>query len=318
MTVKSIYVTELSDGDSLDNEPFLLKEVMQRETKDGRPYLLCVFRDKSGQIGGVFWDVPADIEGWVRSGTVVLVTGRVSLYRNALQITATDLNPVIEPDMSDYLPAGRRSAEEMKSELMALVKGLAEPYHRLIKHILLEPAFLNSFVNAPAARTLHHAWVGGLLEHTLSMATIAQMLAEHYLYVNKDLLLAGVLLHDMAKTIEYDVAAGFEFSHDGRLIGHVARAALIVEKAAAELGDIPDEILRQLLHLILSHHGILAYGSPVEPKTLEAVLLHQIDLLDSRVQGFLDHVKDDAGGSQWTTRSSYMFDTELLRPQEMQ
>jgi 3'-5' exoribonuclease len=316
--VKTIYVTELSDGDSLDNEPFLLKEVMQRETKDGRPYLLCVFRDKSGQMGGVFWDVPPDIEGWVRSGAVVMVTGRVSPYRNALQITATDLNPVIEPNMSEYLPAGRRATDEMIVELTELIDGLAEPYQRLVKHILLEPAFLNSFASAPAARTLHHAWVGGLIEHTLSMATIAQNLAEHYLYVNIDLLLTGVLLHDMGKTIEYDVAAGFEFSHDGRLIGHVARAALIIERAATEVGDIPEEDLRQILHLILSHHGVLAYGSPVEPKTLEAVLLHQIDLLDSRVQGFLDHVKDDAGGGQWTTRSSYMFNNELLRPPEMQ
>lgn len=315
--MKSIFVTDLSDGDSLDNEPFLIQEIMRRETKDGRPYLLGVFRDKSGQIGGVFWDVPPDVEGWVKAGSVALVTGRVSNYRNALQITATDLNPLSSPDLSEYLPTGKRSTVEMVAELEGIIGDLAQPYRQLLENLLLEPTFLQSFSSAPAARTLHHAYVGGLLEHTLSMANIALKLIDHYLYVNKDLLLAGVLLHDMAKTVEYDVSSGFDFSHDGRLIGHVSRAALMVERAAAEIESFPEETLRQLLHLILSHHGVLSYGSPVEPKTLEAVLLHQIDLLDSRVQGFIDHVKDDAGGGRWTTRSSYMFNNELLRPQEL-
>src|SRR5690606_10714479 len=128
------------------------------------------------------------------------------------------------------------------------------------------------------------------------------------------LLLAGVLLHDAGKAHEYDVDAGFSFSDDGRLVGHILRAVVMVEKAAAELGNIDPADLRQLVHLIASHHGTHEWGSPVVPKTLEAILLHQLDLLDSRIQGFYDHLRNDSGEGDWSTRSSHMFNTELRRP----
>jgi 3'-5' exoribonuclease len=312
--LKSIYVTDLSDGDDLREEPFLLQEVVQRETKDGRPYLLSTFRDRTGQIGGVFWDVPEEVEGWVRPGLVTSVTGRVGSYKGTLQIIATDLNPEPTSDMAFFLPASTRTTSEMIDQLRTTIAGLSEPWKALVGHILLDPDFLSTFANAPAARSLHHAYVGGLMEHTLSMATIAQFLAEYYPYVNKDLLLSGVLLHDMGKTIEYDVSTSFDFSDDGRLVGHIVRAVVWVELAAAEMGNFPESELRQLIHLIASHHGTQEWGSPVVPKTIEAILLHQVDLLDSRVQGFFDHVRGERGGTLWTGRNSYMFGTELRRP----
>jgi 3'-5' exoribonuclease len=312
--VKSIYVAELTDGDDLFNEPFLLQDVVRRETKDGRPYLLGTFRDKTGQIGGVFWDVPSDVDNWVRPGVVTMVTGRVNNYKSTLQISTTDLNPMDEPDMANYLPSSNRSRQEMVDELRGLIEQLSQPWKGLVSHILLEPAFLVSYVNAPAARMMHHAYVGGLLEHTLSMAAIAQKLAEHYPYVNKDLLLSGVLLHDMGKAIEYTTGPTFDFTDDGRLVGHIARAAILIEQAAKEMGNFPQQQLRQLIHMVLSHHGNLEWGSPTVPKTLEAILLHQVDLLDSRVQGFFDHLRNDSGGDVWTTKSSMMFSTELRRP----
>ncbi|MCP5100173.1 MAG: HD domain-containing protein, partial [Chloroflexi bacterium] len=157
----------------------------------------------------------------------------------------------------------------------------------------------------------------GLLEHTLSMAAIAETLASHYPYVNKDLLLAGVLIHDIGKTFEYTVDEAFAFSDDGRLVGHIVRGIVMVEKAAAELDNFPQAELRDLIHLIASHHGTQEWGSPVVPKTLEAILLHQIDLLDSRIQGFLDYVKLDDGRGDWTIKNSPMFRTELRRPDGM-
>lgn len=312
--VKSVYVADLRDGDDLQNEPFLLEDVIRRETRDGRPYLLGTFRDKTGQIGGVFWDLPDDIDYWIRPGIVTLVTGRVGSYRNALQINATDLNPQLAESMAEFLPASGRPIPQMVIELRQRVAALDQPWRGLVERVLLDEAFLARFANAPAARTLHHAYIGGLLEHTLSMAAIAAQLADHYPYVNKNLLLAGVLLHDLGKTFEYTTEGAFGFSDDGRLVGHIVRAIILVEKAAAELSNFPDEMLRQLVHLIASHHGSLEWGSPVVPKTLEAVLLHQVDLLDSRVQGFFDHLRSDTGGDLWTSRASYMFDTELRRP----
>lgn len=312
--MKSIYVADLKDGDDLMNEPFLIQDIIRRETKDGRLYFLCIFRDKTGQINGVFWDVPDDVDGWVKPGSVALVTGRVNNYRSSLQIATTDLNPITVSSMAEFLPASRRTIDSMVMELRERISQLDEPWQKITARLLLDPDFLPRFANAPAARMMHHAFIGGLLDHTLSMAKIADFVVGHYPFINKSLLQAGVLLHDMGKTLEYETSASFDFSDDGRLVGHITRAAIMIEKAAEELGGISEEELRQLLHLVLSHHGNLEWGSPVVPKTLEAILLHQIDLLDSRVQGFFDHLRNDDSNVLWTSKTSYMFETELRRP----
>lgn len=312
--MKSFFVANISVGDELENEPFLIQDSILRETKDGRPYLLGTMRDKTGQLAFVFWDIPSYAESWTQTGSAVFVTGRVVRYKDALQITITDMNQNLEPTLADLLPSSRRTQEEMVTELKEKIGTLGEPWQRLVTHLLLDESFLYDFSNAPAARNMHHAYIGGLLEHTLSMATLADFLASHYPFVNRDLLLAGTLLHDMGKVIEYDTSKSFTFSEDGRLVGHITRAIVLVEKAAAELGDIPEDTLRHLVHLIASHHGTQEWGSPVVPKTLEAILLHQVDLLDSRVQGFFDHLANDSGENAWTAKSSYMFGTELRRP----
>ncbi len=312
--MKSFFVVNIHVGNELENEPFLIQDSVLRETKDGRPYMLGTVRDKTGQLPFVFWDLPSYVESWARTGSAILITGRVVRYKDALQITVTDMNQNQEPNLAELLPASRRSQEEMIAELRGMIDSLGQPWQRLVSHLLLNETFLRGYANAPAARVMHHAYIGGLLEHTLSMAQLALHLSSHYPFVNRDLLLAGTLLHDMAKTIEYDISKSFSFSEDGRLVGHITRAVVLVEKAAVELGDIPEDNLRHLIHLIASHHGTQEWGSPVVPKTLEAILLHQLDLLDSRVQGFFDHLANDAGEEAWTAKSSYMFGTELRRP----
>ena len=312
--MKAFFVNNINVGDELENEPFLIQDSISRETKDGRPYLLGTLRDNTGQIAFVFWDIPSYAESWVNSGSAVLVTGRAVRYKDALQITITDMNQNLEPTLADLLPASRRPREEMVVELKAQISSLGDLWQKLVAHLLLNDNFLREFADAPAARNMHHAYIGGLMEHTLSMAKLANVLAAHYPFVNRDLLLSGTLLHDMGKAIEYDISKSFSFSEDGRLVGHITRAVIMVEKAAAELGDFPEDELRHLVHLVASHHGTQEWGSPVVPKTLEAILLHQIDLLDSRVQGFFDHLANDSGEDDWTAKSSYMFGTELRRP----
>lgn len=311
--MKSIYVAQLQPGKELINEPFLLDDVARRKTRDGRPFLLCTMRDKTGLLNGVFWDVPEYIDAWIRPGIAVLVSGSTNNYKNTLQVNITDLNQAGSIASAELLPSSQRPRDEMLSELQRFVEQLSAPWSALVSQILLEEPLLTRFADAPAARTMHHAYIGGLMEHTLSMATLANFLAGNYPYVNKDLLLAGTLLHDVGKTEEYSIDGSFGFSEDGRLVGHIVRAVVIIEKAAAEL-NFPEEDLRQLVHLIVSHHGLLEWGSPVKPKTLEAVLLHQIDLLDSRVQGFFDHLQNDNGEETWTTKSSLMHGGEIRRP----
>ena len=304
---------DLKAGTQLVNEPFLLHDVVRRQSKDGRPFLLATLRDRTGQINGVFWDVPLTVDVWARPGLAVLVNGRVNTYKDAIQISITDLGRASGLDMSAFLPASQRPHEEMMAELGDHIGALADPWQMLVSYLLLEGPLAERFARVPAAKGMHHAYIGGLLEHTLSMAALARHLARHYDYVNIDLLLSGALLHDLGKAEEYTLEEGFDRTEDGRLVGHIVRGVVLIEQAATGLG-FPAAELQQLIHLIVSHHGTQEWGSPVVPRTLEAVLLHQIDLLDSRVGGYMDHVRNDPGPGPWTTRRSDMFGTELRRP----
>jgi 3'-5' exoribonuclease len=315
VSVKNIYVNNLTAGMELVNEAFLLEEVAQRSTKDGRPFLLFKLRDKTGLVGAVCWDVPDHIQSIAENGAVLLVTGQVVTYRDALQINVTDMNAGGQVNLAEFLPASSRPRQEMLLELEEQIAGLGQPWQQLVSTLLLREPFLSLFASAPAARSMHHAYIGGLLEHSLSMAALANILASHYPSVKRDLLVAGALLHDMGKAVEYDVSGGFSFSDDGRLVGHIVRAIIMIEMAAAEL-DINESTLRQLVHLIASHHGKSEWGSPVEPKTIEAVLLHQIDMIDSRAQGFYDHLAREQQNGRWTQNNSYMFGTELMYPED--
>lgn len=317
MSTKSTYVADLQAGQTIENEPFLIQDIVARKTKDERAYFLGNLRDKSGTVAFVYWDVPDYVAKWAKTGTVVLITGRVTNYKDALQLTITDFNQAVNPDMGAFLPSSKRSRQSLIAELNDIINLVSQPWRTLLTKLLLDDTdFLQMFVNAPAARKMHHAYIGGLMEHSLSMANLALVLASHYPYVNQDLLLTGALLHDMGKAIEYDVARGFAFSEDGRLVGHIIRAIVLIEQAARDIPDLSEDQLRQLVHLVASHHGTYEWGSPTTPRTLEAILLHQIDLLDSRVQGYFDHLNDDQGNENWTSRHSPMFNTELRYPDD--
>lgn len=311
--MKSKFVADLKIGEELENVPFLLEDVARRSTKDGRSFLLFSVRDKTGQASGVFWDVPEHIANHVQSGLVMLITGRVHSFKDSLQVTATDLNLNPKPDWRDFLPSSTRPREELLAALKQEIGRLDEPWQTLVRTLLLDPAFLEAYTISPAARGMHHAYIGGLLEHSLSMTAVARFLAKHYPLVNENLLVAGTLLHDMGKTSEYSTEGGFTQTDDGRLVGHILRGLLQLQTVAHQI-HFPEADLQQLIHLIASHHGTLEWGSPVVPKTIEAVLLHQIDLLDSRMQGFIDHVRSDPTGDLWTSNQSRMFGTELRRP----
>ncbi len=311
--MKSIYVNEFNAGDELINEVFLLSDIVRRKTRDGRPFVLCTLRDRSGQVNGVYWDIPEYVDALLRPGIALLISGQVNNYKNALQVNISDANVANQVDVRILLPASQRPVDEMTAELREIINGLNEPWQTLVSALLLDEQFLARYAAAPAARIMHHAYIGGLLEHTLAMAKLANFLADTYPYVDRDLLLSGVLLHDMGKTEEYAFDEEFGFTEDGRLVGHIVRAIIAVEAAAKQL-DFPEDKLRHLIHLLASHHGTLEWGSPVKPKTIEAVLLHQVDLLDSRVQGFYDHLRNDNGEGEWTNKSSYMHGSELKRP----
>lgn len=311
--MKTVFVEELQAGvDLKKGQPFVLREVTERQTKDGRPFILFRLGDKSGNIGGVYWNVPDQVLTKCLPGKVVLVEGDVRLYNQRLQVVATDMQPFDPGSMADFISASRRNQEEMTAELRQIIAELRRPLHQLLTNVLLEPAFLRRFADAPAAKMMHHAYVGGLLEHSLAMVPFCRLAAERYAAIDRDMLIAGALLHDVGKVHAYDLGAGFVITDEERLVGHITRGVVMVEKAIDGVTDFTPELRQHLVHLLVSHHGTLEWGSPIRPCTLEAVLLHQIDLLESRVQGFMDHVEAEPGDTVWTSRS-LMFGYELKR-----
>lgn len=246
MTEKSRYIGDLKAGMDLQSEPFLLHDVVRRQSKDGRTFLLATLRDRTGQISGVYWDVPLTVDVWARPGLAVLVSGRIGLHKDAIQVNINDMARANGLDLTVFLPASRRPREVMLAELRDQIAALAKPWQTLTGYLLLEGDLAERFAVVPAARSMHHACIGGLLEHTLSMAAIARYLSGHYPHVDADLLVCGALLHDVGKAHEYALEQGFARSEDGLLVGHIVRGIVLIEQAAVELG-FPEAELRQLI-----------------------------------------------------------------------
>ena len=314
--MKNNYIADMKQGLELIDEPLMFKDLVRRTTKDSRAYILCTLGDRTGQISGVYWDVPEQVNQMIRPGMVMFITGKVSRYKDSLQIGITDAYPQENPDLSDFMPGSTRSVDEMITELRELIGSMSDPWQGFMTHLLLDETFLAKYSASPAARAMHHASVGGLIEHSLSMARLAETAAANYPYVNRDLLVSGALVHDMGKVWEYTLDGEFGTSDDGHLVGHITRAAIYIETQAAAYGQIDAEDLRELLHLVVSHHGTLEWGSPIQPKTLEAILLHQLDLMDSRVQGYFDFLRSEPGLDGWTPRRSMMHNSYLRQPKD--
>lgn len=310
--MKTVFVNQLKADMDLFDQPFLLQDISQRKTRDGRPFILFTLSDKSGRVSGVYWNVPDEVVENCKNGSVVLVTGSLRLYNKRLQVTTLDLQPYEPASMTEFISSSSRAQAEMVAELRQVIDRLEEPFRQLLTDILLEPEFLHRFSEVPAALMMHHAYVGGLIEHTLAMVPFCKLAAERYPMINLDLLITGALLHDLGKVMDYEPRATFPLTDEGRLVGHITRGVVMVEEAIARITDFPADLRQQLTHMLVSHHGKTEWGSPMPPRTLEAVLLHQIDLLDSRVQGFIDHVSAEPGDVKWSSTSP-MFGYELMR-----
>jgi 3'-5' exoribonuclease len=190
----------------------------------------------------------------------------------------------------------------MLAEMDRLIESMGDPWIRKLLHgLLVENRDLRSdFAKAPAAKSLHHVYLGGLLEHTLSVAGMAVRACEHYPAINRDLLLAGVFLHDLGKTSELTYLRSFGYSDAGNLIGHISMESEWISRQIAQIPNFPEELKMQILHIVLAHHGKLEFGSPVLPKTPEALLLHYLDDLDGKLESMFRAIGEEAGSGNWT------------------
>lgn len=301
---KSRFIDQLQEGDRID-EVFLVKSSKLAETRAGKPYLLVSLTDKSGEIGGPIWENAEKLAEICQAGKFVQLKGQVQSYRDNLQLRIDFVIAVLESDvdLADFMAASDNDLDEMADQFRRVIASVENSWVRkLLNRFFKKDELWAHFKNAPAAKGIHHAYVGGLMEHSLSMVKVADMLASHYAGVDRSILLAGVILHDIGKLKELEAEIGLvNYTPQGRLKGHLVIGSEMVGEAAAKIKDFPEDLLIQIQHLILSHHGKLEFGSPTVPMTTEAFLLSYIDDLDSKMN-LIEQLrrKQKKEGLQWS------------------
>jgi 3'-5' exoribonuclease len=295
-------VAALDDGATLV-ACFAVQAAQTAYTRQDKPYLRLKLSDTHGVIEARVWDDAERLEAVARPGTFVGVRGRVESYQGNRQINVDRLEAVrVEPEELElFMPRSARDFDVMNTELVAFIRSIQDaPLRTLLRSLLGADTDTGRwFRMAPAAKMHHHAYVGGLLEHTLSITTICDFLATHYgELIDRDLLITGALLHDIGKIEEIAVDAGFPYTDAGRLLGHILLGLRMVEDAGRQVKDLSAERLRLVLHLVASHQGRYEWQSPREPRILEALLLHHVDDTDAKMFQAMALVRGVDGG--WT------------------
>ena len=288
--MKDIYISDVAafdEGRTFDSF-FLVLAKQQRTTKTNKPYLNLLLGDKTGQLEGRVWE-PNDprIAKEFDKGDIVKARGSASRFDERLQMKVDQLRLAApgEVEKADLLPATTYDVDGLWRQLEATIESFTNAdLQRLLQALLADPAVAAAYREAPAARQLHHAWLSGLLEHVVSLLKLAERVAAHYPLLDRDLLLTGVILHDIGKTRELSWAVGFDYTVEGVLLGHIQMGVEMVEKAMATLPGFPERLKTLVIHMILAHHGKLEFGSPKLPMIPEALVLNFVDDLDAKMQ----------------------------------
>jgi 3'-5' exoribonuclease len=283
--MKELFISDLANYENqVITGFFAVSSRYDRSKRDGARYFALNLADRTGQIEARMWET--DDAGDFASGDVVKVRGQVSRYKEFLQLNVEKIrraNPG-EFDLGDYVPRTDRNINELWTELNGYVESFTDPYLKsLLRSFLDDPEIASALREAPAAKSMHHAWIGGLLEHIVSLLGIADLAAKHYV-VHRDLLLTGVVLHDIGKLQELRWGTSFDYTIEGQLLGHITIGISLIERKIAGIPGFPPGLRMLVEHLVLSHHGKYEFGSPKLPMIPEAVLLHYLDDLDAKMQ----------------------------------
>jgi 3'-5' exoribonuclease len=293
--MKSPYVSEVEPNRVITTS-FLVHAKEIRQKKSGELYLSLLLGDRTGELDAKMWDNVSEVIDSFDRDDFVKVKGLIQIFHNRPQLTIHKMRRLdaSEIDFVDYFPCSRRDSGEMWQELRGIVAGMGNAHLRgLLEAMLEDEEIAQRFRRAPAAKHIHHAYLGGLLEHVLSLCALARMTAQHYPYVDYDLLLAGVVLHDIGKIYELNFERGFSYSNEGQLLGHMAIALRMIGEKLRLLPEFPPALRSLVEHMILSHHGQLEFGSPKLPEFPEALLLHYIDDMDSKMECMRALIQND-------------------------
>ncbi|MFC1517947.1 3'-5' exoribonuclease YhaM family protein [Candidatus Margulisiibacteriota bacterium] len=305
------YITDLKEGQAIDST-FVVRNKQMKQKKNGEPFMSLELVDKTGFLPANMWD---NLNNDLKNNDFVKVTGTVGSFAGKPQGTVKELK-IIQPgevELADFLPATEKNIEEMFQIVEKAVKGIKDEYlQKLLNDFLADQEFVNAFKKAPAALGMHNAYIGGLLEHVVELIDLAGFICQKYKDINKDILMTGIILHDAAKIKEYQYETTIDYTDWGRLVGHNVMGIQMIDEKIKNIPGFPDQLHMVLAHLILSHHGIAEWGSPKQPMTLEAVVLHYLDNMEAKIAGFQQFTeKNIQEGTPWTTKA-FMFDNRHL------
>lgn len=295
------YINELRDGEMI-SEVYLCKNKITAKTKAGKNYYSMQLQDKTGIIDAKIWELNNGIAHF-EAMNYIRVEAQVTSFNNALQLNVKRVRVADEGeyDPSDYMPCSAKNIEKMYEELLSIIGGVSNTYlNRLLNKFFVEDkVFINKFKNHSAAKSIHHGFIGGLLEHTLSVAKICAYIGDNYSVINKDLLVTAAIFHDIGKTDELSAFPENDYTDEGQLIGHIVMGAIMIGDKIKEIEDFPVNLGNELKHCILAHHGELEYGSPKKPSLIEAVALAHADNMDAKLQTFKEVLEDNKDKSGW-------------------
>jgi len=298
-----IYINEIKENENVDSL-FLVKEKSSSVTKTGNPYLKLKLGDRSGEMEARIWTSVEIFAQSFERDDFVHVKGKAVSFQEHLQLNITYMEKVGEEEilLSDFFPVAEKDIDEMFQSLTEMSQQVKNQYLKELLRLFWEDEpFLERFKMAPASKWLHHTYLGGLLEHTLSLTQLVIKNAPHYEGLNIDLLLTASILHDLGKVEELSYKRSFDYSDEGRLLGHIILGLEKVEDKIGQLPEFPKDLSTLLKHLLLSHHGQYIWGSPKKPMTLEAVMLHYLDDMDAKMNGIKQFLKTQVpDGSKWS------------------
>ena len=304
--MKTQFIADLRDGQAVTSTFLVRSKEIRTSPRTSRSWLQLELADRTGTISGKMWDGFEGIVAQFERDDVVKVRARAKLYNDQLELTVESVIPVAEKDyeLADFLPHTKQDVEKLYARLNEAAHAAENPWVKtLLVSVVEDASIAPKLKRAPAAMTMHHAYIGGLLEHVVSLIELSRLVASHYPELNRDLLLAGIVLHDIGKIEELSCARGFGYTTEGQLLGHIALGQAIVRRKIEAISDFPRPLAAVIEHLILSHHGSLEFGSPRLPLTREAVALHFLDDLDSKMAAIETTMASDAGSGDWTERN---------------
>jgi 3'-5' exoribonuclease len=297
----------------------VLKKSEIKTGKTNKSYWALELCDQSMSITANKWDNFDKMSKEVQAGAVVKVTGFMDDYMGTPQIRLTDIEPSKPSDNvtpEEFMPRSKRDSDVMQREFQNRIDRFSNPFLKKLIKLYFSEDKLEKYFKVPAGKAWHHSYIGGLIEHTLEIVKICDLMCDIHPELNRDLLICGALLHDAGKTEELSFDTTFDYTDKGRLIGHIVISAIDVSAKAGEIKDFPEELKNQLVHLVLSHQGKLEFASPVVPKTLEAVVLYHADELSAKANAFKGAIKAEAAnGNRWT-KYLPLVETALYIPED--